>query len=665
MVTSTVGLGRIRAIHASEISGWPGVLAVITHHNAPRLTYREQRSFIDPAVGERLHVLQDDQVRFYGQPVAVVVAETLDDAEHAANSLSIEYEAAAPVVHLDATGAEEIVPGGGASRAEGDYSRGDADKAFAEAPVKVDLRSYIARENHNPMEPHATIASWTDDQLTLWSKSQFVANEAQQIAAVFGLPPENVQVICPFIGGGFGTTLRTWGHVTLAAIAAKHVNRPVKLTLTRKQMFYNTGHRPATRQRMALAADETGRLAAIIHEGAGETSRYEEFMEALTPLSTYLYSCPNVRTQYRLVPLDASSPNHMRGPGESSGSFALETALDELAVALDLDPVELRIRNEPKMNEAEDRPFSSRSMLECYRSGAARIGWSRRNPQPGEVREGRLLIGMGMASSTYPVFRGPAGATARRKADGSFEVEAAASDMGPGTYTSLTQVAADALGVAPEQVHVRIGNSKFPTTPPHGGSMTMASVGSAVHEACSELRREIDRRGSEALSAGVELTRTSQSGEEAKTYSMHSFGAIFVEVAVDAELALVSVRKAVGAYGVGRVINPRLAHSQAISGMVGGIGMALMEATILDGRDGRPVNGSMADYLMPVNLDISGTFEAHFVDEIDPHVNPLGAKGLGELALVGMAPAIANAIYNATGRRMRDLPIKLESLLES
>ena len=670
MVTSTVGRGRIAAIDSQEAARLPGVLAVLSHLNAPRLSYREHRGSIDPVVGERLHVFQDADVRFFGQPVAVVVAHTLQQAQHAAAALRIRYEMQPPIVRLEGSASVSIVPDAAlrpGARMLADTARGDAERAFAESPLRIDATYGIARENHNPMEPHATVAVWNGDRLTLWSKSQFVVNEAAEIAAVFGLPADHVRVICPFIGGAFGTSLRTWPHVTVAALAARHVRRPLKLVLTRQQMFYMTGHRPRTRQRVAVGAGPDGRLRALIHEGAGETSRYEQFIEALTSASTYVYSCPNVRTQYRLVPLDSSTPTFMRAPGEASGIFALESAMDELAVALNMDPVELRLRNDTARDEHSGLPFSSRSLRACYELGAARFGWRRRTSRPGSMRDGRLLVGWGMASATYPMLRYQAAARARLLPDGTGEVEAAASDMGPGTYTAMTQVAADALGLSPSQVRFRLGQSDFPPTPPHGGSMTMASVGSAVQAAClavrekaggSNYREIIAQRGGQS----IEAEASSTAGDERQRFSMHAFGAVFAEVVVDPDLGMVRVRRAVGAYGAGRIVNPRLARSQCVGGMVGGIGMALMEQTVLDVRDGRPVNASMADYLVPVNLDV-GSLEAFFVEEIDPHVNPLGVKGLGEIALVGMAPAIANAVFHATGRRVRELPIRIESLL--
>ena len=697
IVSATVGLGRVTGIESAGVEGMPGVVALITHRNAPKLAYLPHKAVIDPGVGERLHVLQDDSVRFYGQPVAIVVADSLDHAERAAAALRVTYDARQPIIdHADQQVAR-IVPGAGAA----DRSRGDADAAVAEAAVKVDENYDIARENHNPMEPHATIAAWNGDRLTLWSKSQFLVNEQAEIAAVFGLPVDNVEVICPFIGGAFGTSLRTWPHVTLAALAARHVKRPVKLVLNRKQMFFTTGHRPRSLQRVALGATLDGKLTGVVHEGTGETSRYERFTEALTAVTDYLYSCPNVRTQYRLAQLDTATPNHMRGPGEASGLFALESAMDELSYKLGIDPIELRRRNEPKIDEAENKPFSSRSLIQCYELGAERFGWARRTPEPRSMRDGRLLIGMGTATATYPAFHAPSSARVRLLPDGIAEVEAAASDMGPGTYTSMTQVAAEFLGLQPEQVRFGLGRTDYPPTPSHGGSWTMASVGSAIRAACLEAQSQAARRAiadrdspvfgtstedlewtggrlrrrgdtSPGLSyqeilakAGspIEADGSAQRDPEvAEKYSMHSFGAVFAEVSVDPDVGTIRVRRLVGAYGIGRVVNPLLARSQCTGGMIGGIGMALMERTVLDARDGRPVNAHMADYLMPVNLD-TPKLEALFVDEVDPHVNPLGVKGLGEIALVGTAPAIANAVFHATGKRVRTLPIMIEDVL--
>jgi xanthine dehydrogenase YagR molybdenum-binding subunit len=702
IVGATVGLGQVTGLDVPPIARMPGVIAVITHLNAPRLAYNPHKGGIDPEVGERLHVLQDDRVRFYGEPVAIIVAESLDQAERAAAELRVTYVAETPLIDPADARAQAIVPDA-RGRVEADRSRGDALAALESAPVKVDQRYDIARENHNPMEPHATVAAWDGDWLTLWSKSQYVVNEQAEIAANFGLPVENVEVICPFIGGAFGTSLRTWSHVTLAAMAARQVGRPVKLVLTRKQMFFSTGHRPRTLQRVALGATLEGKLTSLVHEAQGETSRYEEFIEATTAPSSFMLSCPNVSIRYRLVPVDAGTPTYMRGPGEASGIFALESALDELSYALGIDPIELRRRNEPEIDEATGKPFSSRSLLQCYDLGVERFGWADRDPRPRSMREGRLLIGMGVASATYPAFHLPASARARLLTDGKIEVEVAASDMGPGTYTSLTQVAAETLGVPVEQIALSLGRSSYPPTPPHGGSMTMASVGSAVRAACIAVQNEaakravadqrmpvfgaaldgvewrdgrLRRRGDsspgqthqdivasagEPIEAGASAERDP---ETTRRFSMHAFGAAFVEVAVDPDVGTIRVRRALGAYAAGRIVNPRLARSQCTGGMIGGIGMALMERTVLDPRDGRPVNAHMADYLVPVNLDIP-ELEAQFVDEQDPHVNSLGVKGLGEIALVGIAPAIANSVFHATGIRVRTLPIRIEDVLRA
>ena len=663
VVNATVGRGRIVRIDDTAALRLPGVLTVLSHRNAPRLAYRAHKGSIDPAVGERLHVLQDDLVRFHGQPVALVVAETVDQAERAARALVVEYAAERPLVALRDPRAEAIVPEAATrpgSRVRADTTRGDADAALRRAPVRVEQHYETARENHHPMEPHATVASWSGDRLTLWSKSQFVMNEQAEIAAVFGLPPENVRVLCPFIGGAFGTSLRTWSHVTLAALAARQVGRPVKLVLDRRQMFHTTGHRPATVQRVALGASREGRLEAVVHEGTGETSRHEQFIEALTYPTSFMYACANVRTRYRLAPLDTGTPNHMRGPGEATGMFALESALDELAVELGMDPVALRRLNEPAIDESENRPFSSRSLLKCYELGSQRFGWQRRDPRPGSMRDGRWRIGYGMASAMYPCLFSPASARVRLLADGTAVVEAASSDMGPGTTTSMTQAAAEVLGMPVERIRFSLGSTDFPPTPSHGGSQTMASVGSAVRAACLAAREQLASQGGRLpVEARASAARDA---DAARRFTMHAYGAVFAEVGVDPELGVVRVRRMVGAYAAGRIVNPKLAASQCTGGMIGGIGMALMERSVLDRRDGRVVNAHMADYLVPVNLD-TPQLEAHFVEEEDPWVNPLGVKGLGEVALIGVAPAIANAVFHATGRRVRELPIRIEHLL--
>jgi xanthine dehydrogenase YagR molybdenum-binding subunit len=673
IVRSTVASGRIASIDSAAAEQAPGVLAVVTHRNAPRLAYRPHKAGVDPDVGERLHVLQDDRVSHQGQPVALLIAETLEQASHAATLVQVTYTEEAAII--DIAGVQPVLP----TRQQTDQGerrppetrRGDPDGAFASAEVNVDQTYVIPRENHNPIEMHATIAAWDGDRLTLWDKSQWVSNVADEIAAVFGIAAESIRVISPFVGGAFGSGLRTWPHVTLAALGARVAGRPVKVMLSRREMYYGTGYRPHTVQRIALGASRDGRLAAIVHDAYQETSTYEEYTEALLNASRFLHSCPNVSTRHRLAPMNVHTPTWMRAPGEVSSIFALESAMDELAVALNIDPVELRLRNEPEQDEFKNLPFSSRSTKACYRTAAERFGWSRRNPAPRSMRDGRWLIGWGMASATYPMNFAPASAMARLLPDGTAEVMSAASDMGPGTWTSMTQVAAETLGLPIERVKFTLGDNRLPRTPPHGGSMTMASVGSAVQAACRKAREDALARGgandlTEAmrrLDQPVEATADVKPGDESKRFSMHAFGAVFVEVAVDPDLGETRVRRIVGAYGAGRIVNPKTTRSQCIGGMIGGIGMALMEHSVVDARNGRVPNANLAEYAVPVHADTPPVMDVIFVEEHDPHVNPLGVKGVGEIAMVGVAPAIANAIFHATGKRIRELPITPDKLL--
>lgn len=689
IVDAGVGAGRITAIDTRAALAHPGVLAVISHLNAPRLAYRDAPASSNPE-GTRLRVFQDDRVRFFGQPVAVVVASTVESAQHAARLVEVRYDARPPVTDLGSAPAGE----------PGTYARGDADKAFDGAAVKLDVTYELARNHHNPMEPHATIARWDGDALTIWDKTQWIGGTQRELAAVFGIPDNAVRVISPFVGGGFGSGLRGWPHVTVAALAARQTGRPVKLVLSRRQLYFGTGFRPRYRYRLRVGADRRGRLGAMIHDIDHETSSYENFVEAAMQPGQMLYSTPNVRQAYRTVPLDVNTPIWMRGPGYASAAFALECAVDELAQRLRLDPIELRQRNEPANDESTGQPFSTRRLRECYTVGAREFGWHRRNPAPGGTRDGDWLIGTGMATAVYDTARNTAQAYARIDAGGRALVQSATSDMGPGTYTSMTQVAADALGLDMDGVEFRLGDSLMPPTPPHGGSMTMASVGSAVLDSCDKVREQavtmavrdprsplhgadpravVVRNGRLAVKKdprrgetyGQLLTRNNRphlealgafSPPEEHRASMYAYGAVFAEVAVDARLGLVRVRRMLGVYDAGRIVSPKLADSQALGGMVGGIGQALLEHTVIDPRDGRVVNANLADYLVPVNADIPD-LRAIYLDGDDREANPIGVKGLGEVVLVGVAPAVANAVSHATGRRIRSFPITAEALL--
>ncbi|MFF4058959.1 xanthine dehydrogenase family protein molybdopterin-binding subunit [Streptomyces sp. NPDC001668] len=690
IVDASIGRGRITGIDTDAAEAHPGVLRVIHHGNAPKLPYRDNAGSNNPP-GRRQRVFQDDRVRFHGQPVAVVVATTLEAAQHGASLVKVEYDA--EQLSTDLHDAERDKPT--------NYARGDAEAGLSDAPVRLDLTYELARNHHNPMEPHATIARWDGDKLTVWDKTQWVMGTHDELAAVFDLPAESVRVINPFVGGGFGSGLRCWPHSVVAALAARETKRPVKLVLSRKQMYFGTGFRPSYEYRLRLGSDRRGRLTAAIHDIDAETSSYETFTEAVMGAGQMLYSMPNVSQAYRTVPLDVNTPIWMRGPGFASASFVIESAMDELAHQLGIDPIELRRRNEPNEDESNSLPFSTRRLRECYTVGAREFGWQRRSARPRSRREGDWLIGLGMAAGVYDPGRYPGQARARLDADGTAVVEAATSDMGPGTYTAQTQVAADALGLTMRTVTFRLGDSRYPPTSPHGGSSTMASVGTAVHDACTQVRQQaiklaVEDRESPLYGVAADdvvvrggrlhmkgnpargetyrtlLARNNRTHLEANgsytgppspaRHSYHAYNATFAEVAVDATLGLVRVRRMLGVYDAGRIISPKLADSQAIGGIVGGIGTALLEHTATDHRDGRIVNANLADYLVPVNADVPEV-KAIYLDGEDNDGNALGVKGLGEVVQVGVAAAIGNAVFNATGRRIRELPITAEALL--
>jgi xanthine dehydrogenase YagR molybdenum-binding subunit len=690
IVGSTIGRGRITGIVTRAALALSGVLKVISHLNAPKLAYRPNPSSNNPEGGERLHVFQDDKVLFHGQPVAVVVATTPEAAQHGASLVEVRYDAEKP--STDLTGAP--------AHNRETYARGDADQAVQSAAVRLELTYRTARNHHNTMEPHATIARWDGNRLTVWDKTQWVVGTQKELAAVFGIERDAVRVISPYVGGGFGSGLRTWPHVTIAALAAREVGRPVKLVLTRKQLYSGTGYRPAYEYRIRLGSDRRGRLTGMVHDIKAETSSYENFQESVLTAGQMLYSMPHVRQAYRTVPLDVNTPLYMRSPGHATSAYVIESALDELAHELGIDPIELRRRNEPAADESNGMPFSTRLLRECYTVGAREFGWDRRAPEPRSTRDGDWLIGMGMAAGAHGTLTNPAQARVLLDARGIALVEAATSDMGPGTYTSMTQVAADALGLPVRAVEVRLGDSTMPPTPAHGGSQTMASVGSAVHDGCVKLRRlaielavgdersplygvdagdvavgdgrlhvkDDPARGEtyQQLLARNNRPRLESLGsfapEEESRVSTYAYGATFAEVAVDHRLGLVRVRRMLGVYDVGRIISPTLADSQAHGGMVGGIGAALLEHTVTDHRDGRIVNANLTDYLVPVNADVPD-LRAIYLEGEDREADPIGVKGLAEVVHVGVAPAIANAIFHATGRRVRKLPITAEALL--
>ncbi|MGY2893842.1 xanthine dehydrogenase family protein molybdopterin-binding subunit [Deinococcus sp. UYEF24] len=700
-VLSTVSKGRISAIDTAAAEASPGVLKVLTHLNAPKLPYLQPKDKpqTDPSVGEPFRPLRSDVIFFDRQYVALVVATTLEQAEAAAAKVRVTYTGTGGNFSFDSALPKAHQPTEGKKSAP--YRRGSPETAFAAADVKVDQRYVVPTEHHNPLEPHATIAVWNGNKLTLYDKSQWVQNVQRHAALMFGIPYANVRVLSPFMGGGFGSGLRAWPHIDLAAMAAKVVGKPVKLSLSREAMYGTVGFRPETRMRVRLGADRNGRIGAVMHEAWAQTSTYEEFTENTLGATRLMYDVPNLSTTYRLVPMNVSTPTYMRGPGEVTGMFALETALDELAAALKMDPVELRLKNEPPIDPESKLPWSVRSYTQAMRQGAERFGWSRRTPTVGSMKDGGLLIGLGMAGATYPGNRNPASARMLVNIDGTVTVQSAGTDIGPGTYTSMAQVAADAVGVDVGQVRVELADSRLPYSFAQGGSALFASLSPAVREAGRQLRRQLaelavaDRRsplyGAQLSAVSVDAGQVFVTADPARTdsfaallgraqrpleahvtsspaagpptHSVHSFGAHFVEVSVDPDVYEIRIRRMVSVYGVGRVVNPRTAHSQAVGGMIGGVGMALLEHTDTDPRLGRHMNANLSEYLIPVHADIP-VLEPIYLDEVDPYIGPLGAKGLGELPIVGVAAAISNAVYHATGKRLRELPMTLDKLLQ-
>jgi xanthine dehydrogenase YagR molybdenum-binding subunit len=672
IVLSSVANGSIAAIDDAAVRRMPGVIEVMTPSNAPRV----QTSGKDVGYPV-LRVLQDDLVHYDRQPVAVVIADTFERATDAAAALRVRYAPYRATTKLANAPLYKPVAVHGK---DADTRKGDADGALASAAVKVDNVYTTPVEHHNPMEPHATTAQWEGDRLTVYDASQGVVGARRKLAAVFGVPLTNVRVISRFIGGGFGSKGSSWPHVTLAAMAAKLTNRPVKIVLARPQMFGSIGYRPHTVQRVALGAQRDGTLTSVIHQTTAQTSAFDEFVEPAGLISTVLYAPPNLLVTHRLGRLNAATPTYMRAPGESSGSFALESAVDELAYALAIDPVELRLRNDTD-RDAEGLPFSSRSLAQCLRAGAERIGWSRRNPVPRSMRDGRLLVGLGVAAATYPMNRSAASAVVQLHADGSVLAQSAGVDIGTGAYTVFSQVVAETLGVPVQRVRMELGDTMYPNAPNAGGSALTASAGSALKLAALDVRAKLatldgvapaalNDAGGDALVAilrkhgtgAVEGRADAKPGDEKKAFAMHSFGAQFAEVRVDPDLGTVRVAKFVNAFGAGRILNERTAKSQYMGGAVWGIGMALLEHTRYDERSGRIMNANLGEYLVPVNADVPA-IESIIVPEDDPHVNEIGVKGIGEIGIVGAAAAIANAVYHATGKRVRDLPITPEKLL--
>jgi xanthine dehydrogenase YagR molybdenum-binding subunit len=674
VISSTITRGRILEIDSKIAEHAPGVLTVMSHLNAPNVPGygHNPMSAIPIFSGKEFKPFLNDRIHFNSQPIAMVIANTLEQAQYAASLVKIKYQADKHHTNIHDQLSEAITPD-----KPSDYTRGEAD-AWKSAPVRVEQEYQTPLQVHNPMEPHATTAYWEgNDKLFIYNKSQGVKTTRQQFAKYFNLKEENVKVYSPFVGGAFGSSSRMWPQEMAAVMGAKKVGRPVKVALERTQVFNMVGYRPYSIQKYAIGANQEGTLIGISHEAFGSTSQYEQFIERILEPTKSMYNCANVDTNYKLVPLDMSTPCPTRGPGETSGSFAMESAMDELAYALKIDPLALRLKNFAGTDPLNNLPWSSNYLKECYETGAAKFGWQKRNPVPGSIRNGQMLTGMGMSAGIYKAERAPASASVKMLANGKVLIRCSVADTGPGSVTIMTQIAADALGIPAGQVQIEWADADFPFAPPQYGSHTTASTGSAVYDASLALKQKfvalaqiqdpnvnveyIDILKQHQLPE-LEATIESKPGPEKEKYSGKSFSAHFVEVRVHPFTGEVKVTRVVSAIDSGRVMNHKTARSQVLGAVTWGIGIALMEEGIVDHRYGRYVNNNMADYHVPVNADMPA-IEVHFIDKADLVVDPMGAKGLGEIGLIGFTAAVANAVYHATGKRVRRLPITPDKLI--
>jgi xanthine dehydrogenase YagR molybdenum-binding subunit len=696
VVESTIPKGRIVRIDTSGALGIAGVIDVLTHRNRPPMADKDDayKDEVAPEKGSPYRPLYDDRIQFTGQPVALVLAEDWETARVAASQVRIEYQKEPHVTDLHAERARAF------AFDAPEKPRGDAEKAFASAAVRHAAEYSIPTEHHNPMELFASTAIWEAGQLTVYDKTQGVQNVQQYLCKVFKLQPGAVRVMSPYMGGGFGAGLRPQYQVVLAVLGANALKRPVRVMLTRAQM-YALGYRPASIERLALGASSSGTLDSMQHEAIAVTSQFEEFARNDTGWGNLLYKSPNAKFEHKLVKLDLPTSCDMRAPGAATGVYALECAMDELAIALKTDPVQLRLQCYSDRHQGEDLPYTSKQLRECYRQGAEAFGWDKRKAEPRSMRDGSELVGWGMASGVWEALQMPATVRIVLTADGHAEVATAASDIGTGTYTIMAQVAADMLGLPIDNISVKLGDSTLPQCPVEGGSWIASSVCNAIANTARAVRGDLlelakATKDSPLSGAGVDdvalvdgkivskrdanravsIASAMQSGKaeritreetnmpaEDKSHAHNVHSAIFAEVKVDEELGVIRVTRVVKAVAAGRILNPKTAHSQIMGGVVWGIGMALHEETLYDHRFGRVMNANIAEYHVPVNADIHD-IKVIFVDEPDEMVNPLGIKGLGEIGIVGVAAAIANAVYHATGKRVRDLPITLDKVVQ-
>ena len=695
VVESTIPKGRIARIDISEALRVEGVLDVLTHEKRPRMAHTDDayKDETAPEEGSPFRPLYDDRIRFSGQPIALVLAEEWEIARYAASLVRIEYEKQAFVTDLYKQRDEAFVV------KKPHKPRGNVKKAYAAADVSHEAEYFIPTEHHNPMELFASTVMWEGGgKLTVYDKTQGVQNVQRYLCSVFNKKADDLRVISPFVGGAFGSGLRPQYQVVLAVLGTLALKRSVRLVLTHQQM-YGLGYRPATIERLALGARADGTLDAITHEAIAVTSQFEDFSRNDTGWAALLYKSANAKYVHRLARLDVPTSSDMRAPGAATGVYALESAMDELAVALKLDPIELRLRCYSDRDQNEDVPYTSKQLRECYRQGAEAFGWDKRKPEPRSMRDGSELVGWGMATGVWEALQMPVAARIVLTANGHAEVSCAASDIGTGTYTIMAQVAADTLGLPLENITIKLGDSTLPQAPVEGGSWMAASASHAVATTAKEVRKELlalakavkDSPLAGAKLEGVVLTEgkvvskhdtgravsiadamrhgaidriekeKTNSFPDDSSHARNTHSAVFVEVKVDEQLGVIRVTRVVSAIAAGRILNTQTAHSQIMGSVVGGIGMALHEETLFDHRFGRIMNANIAEYHVPVNADVRD-IKVIFVDEPDDIINPLGIKGLGEIGIVGVAAAIANAVYHATGKRVRDLPLTLDKL---
>lgn len=657
IVTATIACGRVAGIDANAARRMPGVLLVMTHENAPRQAPFQAKA--DDRHARPKPQLASDKVQYFGQPVALVVAETAETARAAASAIVVTYEKAEGAFVLESASGAAYDPGKSANGAPSDSKLGDFDTAFATAPVKFDAIYKTPYQSHAMMEPHASLASWRDGKLTVTSALQLVESAHKSIADTLKLEPDKVEVISEYVGGGFGGKLPVYGDAILAALAARELGRPVRVALTRQQMFHVTTHRPASIQRVRLGAERDGTFTAIAHQSLAQSARADQFSEPIVTSTRSLYAAANRLTSQRVAALDLPVADAMRAPGEAIGLLSLEQAIDELAIRLDMDPIELRLKNEPKQDPEKKVSFSTRALVPCLKEGAQRFGWDRRQSRPGQVRDGNWLVGMGVAAAIRGNYLREAEAKVTMESERHAIVEMDMTDIGTGSYTVFAQVAAEVLDLPVENIKVRLGHSAYPDTPGSGGSFGASSCGAALHDACTKLKAKLAKgEGAQGLSA----TGTVKPGADYRNYSQYAYGAHFAEVGIERTTGEVRLRRMLGVFAAGRILNPKTARSQLIGGMIWGVGAALEEEAVLDPRIGAFVTHDLVHYHVPVHADVPQV-EAILLDEFDPHANVLGSKGLGELGICGAGAAVANAVYNACGARVRDYPITLDKVL--